>query len=351
MSEVDWKGGAPAPDMRPRARVWLFRLIATLLAVTTTLLLAEGGARVVARIMHKDRALVFDADLGWRPLPNLTKLGDYWGVTRPAKTNSHGWRDAEHTFEKPAGARRAVLLGDSFAFGLYVDDGDRLSDLLGKGEDHLEVVNMGVTAWGTDQELLALELEGFRYSPDLVILLVFPENDLDDIRRERNCSWPKPRFDLVDGKLELIKPALTWDIRLRSISYCAEFVYQQLRTKDSDERITESWKSRDTVPLFAAIVKRMAKECKARNVRPVAVIAYPPKRLATGPTEAEQRVRAALDEAGFVTCDTFETFKKHAAAGESLYAKGSDTFHWNARGNALAAEDVRKLLLDLGFVR
>ena len=337
------------PEACSRTRTWRFRLLAALLATTAALLLAEGGARVYAKAVGKERALVFDPDLGWHPLPNLSKVSPHWGIMRPARTNSHGWRDGEHAFERPPGIRRAVLVGDSFAFGLYVDDGDRLSEILEGRLDRFEVVNMGVTAWGTDQQLRALEMHGFRYSPDIVLLLAFPANDLEDIRMERNCSWPKPRFDLVDGELELVKPALTWDIRLRSVSYCAEFVYEQLRTKGTDERTTESWKSRDTIPLYAAIVRRMAEECKAHNAHPVAIVAYPPESIATGPSEAERRARLALEEAGFTTCDTFGAFRERTRAGESLYA--DDAMHWNARGNAVAAEAVRQLLLERGWAQ
>jgi hypothetical protein len=242
--------------------------------------------------------------------------------------------------------KRALVLGDSFAFGLGVDDGERLSDLL--GDDRLEVVNMGVTAWGTDQQLRALEIEGFDYSPDLVLLVVFPHNDLEDIGQEIGSSWPKPHFELEDGRLKLVPPSVTWDIHLRSVSYLAEIVYSQLRSKENNMRIAEAWKSRDTLPLFAAIIDRMAEECRARGVEVAAVIAYPPGRMATGPSEAERRVRAALERAGFATCDTFDAFREHTVAGESLYS--SDGLHWNARGNAVAAAQARRLLVELGWV-
>jgi hypothetical protein len=332
-----------------RARSWRLRVIAALLATTVTLLFAEGAARLLAVATGRGRAVNFDAELGWRPLPNLSKQGDYWGITRPARTNSHGWRDSEHAGPKPAGVRRAVLLGDSFAFGLGVDDGERVSDLIEQAFQRLEVLNMGVTAWGTDQQLRALELDGFAYAPDIVVLLTFPHNDLDDVRRERNCSWPKPHFDLVNGELRLVKPRLTWDVRLRSLSYCAEFIYDRLRTKDTDARMVAGWESRDAIPLYAAIVQRMAEECTAKGVRMVAVIAYPPERLEAGPSEAEKRARAALEDAGFAVCDTLDAFREHARTGESLYLKGD--FHWNARGNAVAAEELRKMLLGLGWLQ
>lgn len=330
------------------SRIWLFRILAALITVILLALLAEGAARVVAMAAGKDRALAFDPELGWRPLPNLSKTGEYWGIRRPACTNSHGWRDGEHPLRKPPGVCRALLLGDSFAFGLFVDDGERMSDLLAKGLDRLEVINMGITGFGTDQELRALETAGFDYSPDILILLAFPENDLDDVRLERSCSWPKPHYDLVNGELRLVKPAPTWDLRLRSMSYCAEFIFRTFWSREDDHRMATGWESRDPIPLYSAIVRRMADECREHDIRTLAVIAYPPERLATGPTEAERRAREALEEAGFETCDTLDVFREHAEAGESLYA--SDNVHWNAQGNLVAAEEARDRLVQLGWV-
>ena len=64
------------------------------------------------------------------PLPNVRKIGQVWGVVRPARSNSKGWRDAERSYSRPEGKRRAVALGNSFTFGVGVDDGERYTDLL-----------------------------------------------------------------------------------------------------------------------------------------------------------------------------------------------------------------------------
>jgi hypothetical protein len=82
----------------------------------------------------------FDAELGWRPLPNVKKVGDAWDVSRPAVTNSHGWRDGEHPYDKPPGFRRAVAIGDSFTFGMDVYDGEGFTDVLSHRVDPLECI-------------------------------------------------------------------------------------------------------------------------------------------------------------------------------------------------------------------
>src|SRR5580704_8812425 len=89
------------------------RIIVTLLSTLFTLVVGEAGARVYATLTSQQRGIDFDPELGWRPLPNIRKVGRMWGDARPARTNSRGWRDPEHSFEKPLGVQRIVVLGDS----------------------------------------------------------------------------------------------------------------------------------------------------------------------------------------------------------------------------------------------
>ena len=43
-------------------------------------------------------------------------------------------------------------------------------------------MNLGVAGYGIEQELRLLEVEAFRYEPELVLLTVFLGNDPEDIR-------------------------------------------------------------------------------------------------------------------------------------------------------------------------
>jgi hypothetical protein len=336
---------APTP---PRKRVWLFRLVALSLTMLVLLLLAEGGARVVAKAKGKERTMAYDPELGWRPLPHKTKSGENWGDKRPITTNSRGWRDREHTLEKAPGTRRCLFLGDSFAFGLHVDDGERISDYLERDVAGLEVINISVSAWGPDQMLRALETEGLQYSPDFVVVLSVTWNDLEDIRRERNASWPKPWYDLVDGELVLHKPEESWDVRLRSVSYVAEFLYQHLHTDDMAELWSPGWEKRDALPLYEAIMGRIADHCRERNIPCAAVLGYADRSLPKGPNADERGMRAALEARGFLTCDTFAVFKERVEKGEELYWKNA--LHWNAKGHELAATMLRTMLAEHGVV-
>ena len=117
-------------DESPRRRRPLrVRLGLAAAASLVALGLAELGLRVVAHATLKARGVTLDEHLGWHMLPNVEKRGGEWGSGEPARTNSHGWRDAEHPYEPPAGTRRVLALGDSFTFGQNVDYGMRFTQM------------------------------------------------------------------------------------------------------------------------------------------------------------------------------------------------------------------------------
>lgn len=116
----------------------------------------------------------YDPLLGWRIAPNThTKVRevDYSTVL---DYGPKGLRGKDHPYEKPPGTFRIVMLGDSFVDGFSVPIEYRVSEVLekqlGSGAD---VVNLGVSGYSTDQELLMLESEGWKYRPDLVVLVLY----------------------------------------------------------------------------------------------------------------------------------------------------------------------------------
>ncbi len=127
--------------------------------------------------------------------------------------NSAGIRASrEYALQKPAGTFRILAFGDSFAAGQFLSNEHRFSEILERRVPHLEAMNFGLEGTGTDQQLLAYEHIGRRYEHDAVMLLPFLQN----IRRNlvearpaldpetgRQVLLPKPRFELVDGRLEL----------------------------------------------------------------------------------------------------------------------------------------------------
>lgn len=117
-------------------------------------------------------------------MPNM----NYWHTSADFKinirTNSKGIRaDEEIPYEKPAGLRRIVVLGDSFGMGYEVNIEDsflnRMKDNLAMHGKKIQIVNLSVSGHGTAEELIMLKNEGIKYHPDLV-LLCWHVTDFDD---------------------------------------------------------------------------------------------------------------------------------------------------------------------------
>lgn len=99
-------------------------------------------------------------------------------------TNSQGYRNNfDFSYAKPNQTLRVIVLGDSHTEGFEVAQDETYAAQLGllltqqgiKGE----VMNAGISGFSNAEELVYLENEGIRYSPDFVVLGFFA-NDLED---------------------------------------------------------------------------------------------------------------------------------------------------------------------------
>lgn len=178
-------------------------VVSILLAV----LVAEVGLRLLG-LGPQPTINRFDPDTGWSKKPDTSshKKTSEFDIT--ITTNSLGLRDDPMTGPaKPAGTRRVVVLGDSFALGYTVDRDDLFVDLLErwwKAEGRpLDVVNSGTEGWSTDQEAVWLEKNGAAFQPDLVLLFPY-ENDLYWNGELAYTRFPKPRYS-VTGPREAIQ--------------------------------------------------------------------------------------------------------------------------------------------------
>jgi hypothetical protein len=113
------------------------------------------------------------------------------GVFGHVETNALGYRGpSPATVEKPAGTRRVLVLGDSFVFGWGVPEEDsipgQLRARLANPAAPVEIVNAGYHAGaGPDAYYAYLRREGMALAPDVVVLVVFTSNDIDDVGETR----------------------------------------------------------------------------------------------------------------------------------------------------------------------
>jgi len=122
-----------------------------------------------------------------------------------------------------------VVLGDSYSFGMGVNDGEEFPTVM---RHHLEnraaVVNLGSPGWGLTQEIRRYYDVGAAYDPRIVILQ-FCANDPDDNLANRVTRVQDGKFVFVDSEnsLNFIKKYLSRSIVQRTQ------LYNFLRTRAS----------------------------------------------------------------------------------------------------------------------
>lgn len=155
------------------------------LAAAAGLLLALAAAELVVRAarvapevspVRRGRIqLSANPRLVFEPVPGMVVeeagLWDGWA----GAANRLGYRSPERPKAKPAGTFRIVVLGDSVAEGLGVDDDGaifpaRLERLLRAAGRPVEVLNFAVTGYNTAQEVETLAARALAFDPDLVVL-------------------------------------------------------------------------------------------------------------------------------------------------------------------------------------
>ncbi|MBI2217654.1 MAG: SGNH/GDSL hydrolase family protein [Candidatus Rokubacteria bacterium] len=195
------------------------RLALVVLAVVgavAPLLALEIGLRV---LYPQTRIMTVDERFGSRPQPNLNLRRAYGGHERVVtiRTNALGLRGAETPAAKLPGVKRVLALGDSFTFGDAVELDEtwprRLEARLNEsgGPRRVEVVNAGVSGWGTGHQLLFARAFADRLAPDLVVLAFSVVNDvLDNLCVDEATYRPRtnaPCFTVDGGRLRFEPPA------------------------------------------------------------------------------------------------------------------------------------------------
>ncbi len=122
----------------------------------------------------------------------------------------------DYEIPKPNGTVRIVFLGDSFIYGLGVNDNETLpaileSDLNSKIKNkHFECINLGVPGYNTKLEVNRLVEKGLKYQPNIVVL-TYVLNDYENARVVKNLD-----YYVIRGLLKRnISMENAWKIRLK----------------------------------------------------------------------------------------------------------------------------------------
>ena len=252
-------------------------------------------------------------------------------------SNSRGFFDVEHAFEKPAGTFRIVVIGDSVVEGLVVGWKNSFARQLESrlleqfADQRWEVIVLECSGYATSQELVLLESEAFRYSPDLIVwsyMLNDPGNPMIDGACGNLWQLYRPK-----SQLAFLVEKAWWKLRatLRARGAPRER-YARLHYIYRDE--------------VSADISRIGVLCREQEVPAVFLInpvfpdapsfdSYPLIRL-------HQQLRKTASENGLVVLDVLDAYKGKAPRALSL---PNDPWHPNEEGHRLIASFVMNELL------
>jgi len=192
------------------------------------------------------------------------------------RVSSHRTRGADFPREKPAGERRLLCLGDSFAFGLWADEQETLGGHLVRlanaaeaergSSERWRALELGVPGYDSAQQLAALEQDGLALEPDVVVLY-FNTNDIvreglylsEDLgalysdhlpvlpTRLKRCLW---RYSYVYG----------WLTNAYTRSFAA------LPLAHLDPRVPWAHVRADNQAVTADAIRRIAADCRERAI-------------------------------------------------------------------------------------
>jgi len=186
-----------------------------------------------------------DPDLGWSFRPGVSG----WSVhenTAYVRINRFGFRGEDWSEQPATDTLRVAVLGDSYADSSNLSEEKsltgqiqaHLSECPSLGTRRVEVLNFGVSGYGTGQHYLQLQHRVAAFHPSMVLLAFYAGNDVPDNIRPLSVLTEKPYFTLLpsgglryDGSFRdsdafRAEVRSDWQRRLVNASYLLQAVKQ-----------------------------------------------------------------------------------------------------------------------------
>lgn len=146
----------------------------------------------------------YDPLLGWSHVPDSEGIFASHGFKTKVKINSAGFRDKDIDLERQPDKTRILVLGDSLVWGFGVNGDDTVTSQLEKISPQIEAINLAVSGYSTDQELLLYRDIGYRYDADLVVLIVAYNDLRGNLSKKEYLIYGKPAFEKAGEKLIVV---------------------------------------------------------------------------------------------------------------------------------------------------
>jgi len=330
-------------------------------SIAALALLLEGASRIYAGLMFP-KMMVLDDKLGWRHGVSVSKmfqneLGEKFLVVQ----DEFGHRGGGHAKQRPAGKYRILTLGDSFTEGSQVGEPDLFTAQLERADSHLDVINAGVSGYGTVQEYLYLTSDRIEFKPDLVLLMFF-ENDLtDNLLNYYPAFGPKPFARLTEDGVDIVEKLdasefskyilpVPFEMALNKYSILYYFinsrVYQPMfaRTmRQMEQADLHRLNVNDRYTAFFGLLDKFTQYLNKQRI-PLLVVLIPTReQAAEGHSDASSIIDEHCRMQGIHCLPLLDRFHMEVSSGSKLYFR--EDMHWTKEGHRVAATEILKSVL------
>jgi lysophospholipase L1-like esterase len=266
----------------------------------------------------------------------------------PIRTNSLGLRSAEVVDPKPVDVLRILALGDSVTFGWGLRGEDtypsQLASLLAtlRPNRRFEVINAGVSGYGTWQQVLWLRETGSDLQPDVVVVQVHLNDASDNLWgtlgwQSGDQGWLAQHSQLarlvqrvLGGAVPRSEVPCAVDWKVGADQVCWQ------RTKQLLNDLQAETEAADAVAVLLPSPMRWQVEPGVRDVRAwVDAARY------------QDALRQYAESNGWLFVDPLPAFRQATSAGQPLFL---DVGHPNEAGQRLMAQELYNALGQAGVL-
>jgi hypothetical protein len=328
--------------------------------------------------------------------PNATYRHKSADVAIWFRINGQGMRaDRDYAYEKPAGVKRVVSLGDSFTACYEVELEDCFSTVMERDlnaalnadqDDEVEVLNAGVSGFSNAEEVLYFERELIKYDPDVVVLSFFTNDLVDNERtgllvlegdelllakddyipagRIGNLLNTNPFFNFLSGysnAFVLLKERGTRILKQEMLRANQANVAEKQDEAPSDSAVAKAMTKADSAAsdrsdrqrrLAAAILDRLYDFAHARGI-PVVI-----QSIASGGYDSQYGPRPLkdvfpyeyfdLDRPGLAMFKSIDALRPYVGKEDLRFLRSH--FHWTPFAQQLSGRELAKLIIENGYL-
>jgi hypothetical protein len=310
-----------------------------LVLLVGALLVALGLGEGLCRLLFRDRLAVvadernllyrYHPVLGWFPRPSERR--SFVGERRiDVAHNALGFRDLEFEPHKTPGRPRIVFLGDSFVWGYDAEAEERFTNVLRRRHPEWEVLNLGVSGYGTDQECLLLEEFAPRLQPDVVVVEYNGVDRADNRLSVNHGGYGKPVFVQEHGSLRAANVPVPLSGTARyadSPLYRRSYLWRMIL---SARGISPS--NPATADLTEALLDRMHDTAAAAGARFLVLL-----------EGSDEALRRHAQERGYPLAEIEPALRARAAPDVPMRYPGHG-MHWTPAGHLVVADVTERLL-------